>query len=149
MLFRSLDEETGKRWRWHTVKGIRYKVYLEDENRGVKLNDVWIMPQLASTSKERLGYPTQKPIALLDRIIKASCPPDGVVFDPFCGCGTTIYSAIKNQRKWIGCDIAILPIKLIKHQLEEKYRLSENIHFKIDGIPVSVEQAQMLKKASP
>jgi site-specific DNA-methyltransferase (adenine-specific) len=112
--------------------------------------DVWSDIQaLNPMARERLGYPTQKPIALLDRIIKVSCPPDGVIFDPFCGCGTTIYSAIKNQRKWIGCDIAILPVKLIKHQLEEKYRLVEQTHFKIDGIPVSFEQAETLMKSSP
>ena len=147
--YKYIDEDTGKRWRWHTVKGNKYKVFLEDENRGVKLNDVWIMPHLGSTAKERLGYPTQKPIALLDRIIKASCPPDGVVFDPFCGCGTTVYSAIKNQRKWIGCDIAILPVKLIKHQLEEKHRLVEKKHFEIAGVPASTEQAEILMKSSP
>jgi len=112
--------------------------------------DVWSDIQaLNPMARERLGYPTQKPIALLDRIIKVSCPPDGVVFDPFCGCGTTIYSAINNQRKWIGCDIAILSVKLIKHQLEEKYRLVEQTHFKIDGIPVSFEQAETLMQSSP
>jgi hypothetical protein len=95
-------------------------------------------------SKERLGYPTQKPVALLERIINASCPEGGVVFDPFCGCGTTINAALKNKRKWIGCDIAILPVKLIKEQLTSVHRLMENKHFEIDGIPVSYEQADIL-----
>ena len=58
-------DKDGRRWRWHTVKGNRCKVYLEDENRGVKLNDVWIIPYLGSTSKERIGYPTQKPEKLI------------------------------------------------------------------------------------
>lgn len=119
-------------------------------NKGGRFpEDWWDIPIIRPNSKERLGYPTQKPIALLDRIIKASCSPDGVVFDPFCGCGTTIYSAIKNQKRWIGCDIAILPVKLIKHQLEEKYRLVEQTHFKIDGVPVSFEQAETLMQSSP
>jgi hypothetical protein len=99
---------------------------------------------LNSHSKERLGYPTQKPVALLEWIIKASCPEGGVVFDPFCGCGTTINSAIKNKRRWIGCDVAILPVKLIKEQLTSIHRLKENKHFEIDGIPVSYEQADIL-----
>lgn len=103
-----------------------------------------------SMAKERLGYPTQKPIALLDRIIQASTNPGDVVFDPFCGCGTTIYSAIKNGREWKGCDIAILSIKLIREQLTgEKYRLVEGHHFKVDGIPTSVEGALELFKRDP
>ncbi|MFH1892002.1 MAG: site-specific DNA-methyltransferase [Candidatus Zixiibacteriota bacterium] len=98
---------------------------------------------------ERLGYPTQKPIVLLDRIIRASSNPGDVIFDPFCGCGTTIYAAHESGRNWIGCDIAILPIKLIKRILEERYRLVENTHFEISGIPVSVEQARVLFKHDP
>ncbi|BBB57741.1 adenine specific DNA methylase Mod (plasmid) [Candidatus Megaera polyxenophila] len=141
-----IDEE-GKIYQRNIKNGKEYRYY---QDQGVLPNDYWIDIQaLNPSSKERLGYPTQKPIALLDRIIKASCPPDGVVFDPFCGCGTTIYSALKNQRKWIGCDIAMLPIILIKHQLTEKYRLVETEHFEIDGVPVSFEQAEVLMKYSP
>ena len=103
--YRYVDEETGKRWRWHTVKGRRYKVYLEDEDRGVKLNDVWQIPYLGSTAKERTGYPTQKPLALLERIIAASSNPGDVVFDPFCGCATTLIAAESLKRNWIGSDI--------------------------------------------
>jgi len=102
-----------------------------------------------SQSKDRLGYPTQKPIELLDRIVQASSNKGDIIFDPFCGCGTTIYSSIKNERQWIGCDIAILPIHLIKHELEERYRLVEGTHFVIDGIPVSVEQAATLFHHDP
>ena len=64
--------------------------------------------------KTRMGYPTQKPIKLLDRIIKASCPEGGTILDPFCGCGTTIYSAHLNNRKWVGIDIAILSTRYFK-----------------------------------
>lgn len=103
-----------------------------------------------SQSKDRLGYPTQKPIPLLDRIIRASSNKGDVVFDPFCGCGTTIYSAHKNERRWIGCDIAILSIRLIRNTLEgDRYRLVENKHYEVDGIPVSVEQAEELFKRDP
>ena len=103
-----------------------------------------------SQAQERLGYPTQKPIALLDRIIQVSTNQGDIVFDPFCGCGTTIYSAEKNARKWIGCDVAILSIKLVRETLiGEKYRLVEDHDFDVDGIPVSVEQAEELFKRDP
>jgi len=121
-----IDKKTGKRWRWHTVKGKRYKVYLEDINKGVKINDVWTIPVLGSTAKERLGYPTQKPEALLERIIEASCPPKGVVFDAYCGCGTTVAVAQKLKRQWIGIDITYVAIDLIKQRLIDHYYLDNN-----------------------
>ena len=112
---------------------------------GIDTDVSWIKPR----SSERLGYPTQKPIGLLKRIIEASSNKDDVVFDPFCGCGTTIYAAQQTGRNWIGCDIAILPIKLIQRVLEERHRLVENKHFEVGGIPVSVEQAKVLFKRDP
>jgi DNA modification methylase len=126
------------------------KRYL-DEQRGVPLQDIWTdVKPIHNMSDERFGYPTQKPVALLDRIIQASTNKGDVVFDPFCGCGTTIYSAVKNERKWIGCDIAILSVKLIREILAgEKYRLVEGVHFDVDGIPVSVEQAEELFNHDP
>jgi DNA modification methylase len=102
-----------------------------------------------SQAEERLGYPTQKPVSLLERIICASSNKDDVVFDPFCGCGTTIYAAEINGRNWIGCDVAILAVKLIREVLAEKYHLAEGTNFKVDGIPVSVEQAEELFKRDP
>lgn len=122
-----------------------------DEQRGVPLQDVWTdIKPIHNVSSERLGYPTQKPIALLDRIIQASSNKGDVVFDPFCGCGTTIYSAVKNERRWIGCDIAILSVKLVREILTgDQYRLVEGSHFDVDGIPVGVEQAEELFKRDP
>ena len=77
----------------------RYKSYL-DEQRGLVLNNIWIdIPHINSQAKERTGYPTQKPLALLDRIIKASSNAGDVVFDPFCGSGTSLVSAFQNGRK--------------------------------------------------
>ena len=140
---------THKDGSFDTSKRPRYKRYL-DEQKGTVTTTIWSdIPPINSRSNERLGYPTQKPTALLDRIIKASSNPGDVVFDPFCGCGTTIYSAAKNDRKWIGCDIAILSIKLIRELLAERYRLNENTHFEVDGIPVSVEQALELFRRDP
>ncbi len=128
----------------------RYKQFLEDA-AGLPLQDVWTdISAVNSQADERLGYPTQKPIALLDRIIQASSKPGDIVFDPFCGCGTTIYSAEKNKRAWIGCDIAILSIRLVSDILAgEKYRLVDGKHFEVDGIPVTVEQAEILFKHDP
>ncbi|HVZ91083.1 MAG TPA: DNA methyltransferase [Rhizomicrobium sp.] len=122
-----------------------------DEAPGVQVQDIiGDIGPIASQSDERLGYPTQKPVTLLKRIIAASSNKGDVVFDPFCGCGTTIYAAEELERRWIGCDIAILSIKLIREILTgDKYRLVEGVHFDVDGIPVSVEQAEELFKRDP
>jgi hypothetical protein len=74
-----------------------------------------------SGAAERLGYPTQKPVALLERIIQASSNPGDVVLDPFCGCGTTIDAAEKLGREWIGIDVTQLAISLIKNRLQDTY----------------------------
>ena len=135
---------------WPKNSGVpRFKRFLEDME-GVQIQDIIddISP-IAAHGKERLGYPTQKPVALLDRIIKASTNKGDVVFDPFCGCGTTIYSSVRNQRQWIGCDIAILSIKLVKEVLTETYRLVEGSDFDVDGVPTSVEGAQELFDKDP
>jgi DNA modification methylase len=93
------------------------KYYLS-QSPGVPLSDFWDdIDLIPSSSAESLGYPTQKPVALLERIIDASCPPDGVVLDPFCGCGTTIAAAEKLKRRWIGIDLTYLAIALIKSRL--------------------------------
>lgn len=143
-----LDEAGLVYWpeRGNTPRQKRYS----DENPGVPIQDIVTdIGPLSSHSDERLGYPTQKPIALLERIIQSSSNRGDVIFDPFCGCGTTIYAAEKNERKWIGCDIAILAVKLIKETLIERYRLVEGTHFSVTGIPVSVEQAQDLFRRDP
>ena len=113
-----IDEETGKRWRWHTVKGKRYKVFLEDKDRGVKLNDVWLIPYLGSTAKERTGYPTQKPLSLYERIINASSNEGDIVLDPFCGCATTPIAAERLKRRWVGMDIWDGAYTQVKERME-------------------------------
>jgi len=100
---------------------LRLKQYA-DEFPGVKLQNLWDdVPAIGSQSAERLGYPTQKPLALLERIIQASSNPGDVVLDPFCGCGTTIDAAEKLGRDWIGIDITQLAITLIKKRLFDTY----------------------------
>ena len=127
----------------------REKVMLA-ESQGIPLQDIWtdIYP-VNSQASDRLGYPTQKPIELMRRIIEASSNKGDLVFDPFCGCGTTVYAAEGAGRQWIGCDIAILAIKLIREVLAERYRLAEDVQFEVRGIPASVEQAEELFKHDP
>ena len=97
------------------------KRYL-DEQRGIPLGDVWTdIPPINSQAQERLGYPTQKPRALLERIIAASSNPGDVVLDPFCGCGTAVDAAQKLRRQWIGIDVTHLAIGLIEKRMQEGY----------------------------
>src|ERR1017187_6580065 len=100
---------------------LRKKIYL-DESPGVPVTDVWDdLPPIHSGSQERLGYPTQKPQALLERIISASSDEGDVVLDPFCGCGTSIHAAQKLKREWIGIDITQLAISLIEKRLKDAF----------------------------
>lgn len=122
----------------------RYKQFLADAP-GIPVQDVWTdISVLNSQSKERLGYPTQKPVPLLKRIIEASSNKGDVIFDPFCGCGTTVYAAQELGRTWVGCDIAIIAIGIVNEELGNRYKMVEDSDFVIDGIPESVEQAQVL-----
>jgi site-specific DNA-methyltransferase (adenine-specific) len=105
-----LDPETGTR-----------KITLEATSKGLPRRDVWDISIIAGYSKERLGYPTQKPLALLERIIQSSSNPGDIVLDPFCGCGTAIAAAQKLDRKWIGIDITHLAIALMKYRLEAMF----------------------------
>ena len=99
----------------------RYKRYL-DEMKGALVTTVWEdIPFINSQAAERLGYPTQKPEALLERIIKASSNEGDVVLDPFCGCGTTVQVAQRLNRRWIGIDITHLAIGLIKKRLSDAF----------------------------
>ena len=121
--------------------------------KGIPIEDTWNSSSgdvldsimIKSFSVEKLGYPTQKPEALLERIIKASSNEGDVVLDPFCGCGTSIAAAEKLNRRWIGIDITHLAITLIKHRLNDAY--GSDVHpFEIDGVPVVVEGARELAR---
>lgn len=114
---------------------------LDEETDGVKMGDVWEIPIIAPSSHERLGYPTQKPLALLERITKASCPPDGVILDPFCGCGTAVHAAQKYNRQWIGIDITHLAISLIEKRLRDAF---PGIKFEVHGTPKDLDGARDL-----
>ena len=121
----------------------RYKRYL-DEMPGVPLQDVWTdIGPISSQAAERLGYPTQKPEALLERIINTSSNPGDLVLDPFCGCGTTIAAAQKLERRWIGIDITHLSIALMKYRLEAMF---PGIEFDVLGEPQDLGAAHQLAK---
>jgi site-specific DNA-methyltransferase (adenine-specific) len=118
------------------------KRYL-DEQRGRPLDDVWgDIPPLNSQAIERLGFPTQKPLSLLERLITLSTKPGDVVLDPFCGCGTTIHAAQKLGRQWIGIDITYLAINLIKRRLRDAF--GDEIAFEEKGQPTDFGGAKQL-----
>ena len=125
--------------------GIRIKRYL-DEMRGLPLTDVRTdIPPINSQARERLGYATQKPLALLDRIIQTSSNKGDVVFDPFCGCATTLEAAHRRGRRWIGIDIAVHASKRVaKIRLQDRLGLVEGRDFAIEGVPRSLEGANDL-----
>jgi DNA modification methylase len=119
----------------------RYKRYL-DEMPGTPVTDVWDdIPPINSQAQERLGYPTQKPLALLERIIQASSNEGDLVLDPFCGCGTTVHAAQKLNRQWIGIDVTHLAISLIKKRLQDAFG---PIPLDILGAPKDLEGAKAL-----
>lgn len=113
---------------------------------GTPLDDVWDIPIINPLSKERLGYPTQKPEALLEWIIKASSNEGDWVLDPFCGCGTTVAVAERLKRNWVGMDISMLAVNLIKHRLEDHH---PGIDINVDGIPKDIEGARALFAKDP
>ncbi|MFA4907335.1 MAG: DNA methyltransferase [archaeon] len=121
-----------------------FKRYL-DEQEGTPVGDVWtdILP-VQSQSKEILGYPTQKPVALLERIIKASSNEGDVVLDPFCGCGTAIVAAQNLNRKWIGIDITHLSIALMKYRLRDSFHLEPKKDYNVVGEPEDISSARQL-----
>jgi site-specific DNA-methyltransferase (adenine-specific) len=120
---------------------LRLKNYL-DEMPGVALQDVWTdISLIGGTSGERLGYPTQKPLGLLERIIATSSNTGDVVLDPFCGCGTAIDAAQKLGRRWIGIDITKVAIEVICDRMTKQF---PNVQYVMGGEPATAEEAVVL-----
>jgi len=120
-----------------------YKRYL-DEMPGTLLQDVWHdIPPINSQANERLGYETQKPLPLLERIIKSSSNEGDIVLDPFCGCGTALVAAQKLNRHWIGIDITHLAITLMRNRLRDSF---SGIQFEVVGEPVDLASAKSLAR---
>ncbi len=125
----------------------RLKQYL-DESKGPVLQDWWgDIASLQTSTSERLGYPTQKPEALLERIILASSSPGDVVLDPFCGCGTTVAVAQRLRRRWIGIDITCLAINLMRRRLEDRF--GGEAEYEVIGEPTAYSEARQLAAENP
>ena len=139
----TLDDWWNKGLIIKTKNGYRKKYYLS-ESKGQLVSDIWVDKEVAplqGLAREKLGYPTQKPLSLLERIILASSKENDFILDPFCGCGTAIDAAEKLKRKWIGIDITHLAINLIKRRIRERY---PNCKFEVVGEPKDVEGAKDL-----
>ncbi len=131
---------------YRTIKSAG-KVYSYYDDDPTISPDVWLgISHLQQKDPERLGYPTQKPLALLERIIKSSCPSDGVVLDPFCGCGTAVDAAQKLGRSWMGIDITYIAVDLITKRIRHRYGAAAT--FSVDGIPQDAEGADALATAN-
>ena len=117
------------------------KLVADEETKGLPMRDVWSISIIAGFSKERLGYPTQKPEALLERIILASSNPGDLVMDPFCGCGTTLAVAQRLGRDWLGIDVSPTACKLMKRRVEQVG--ARNVE--IIGLPMTIEELKELK----
>jgi site-specific DNA-methyltransferase (adenine-specific) len=123
------------------AKRPQLKRYLEEMSGGA-MGTIWTdISPINSQAQERLGYPTQKPQALLERIVGASSNEDDVVLDPFCGCGTSIHAAQKLKRQWVGIDITHLAISLIEKRLKDAF---PGIRYEVHGTPKDLDGAKAL-----
>lgn len=139
---RYLEEDSGQ-----FVQDIwAFQPYTEGTVHGTKDGIDEDVKWLGTKDPERLGYPTQKPLGLLGRVIRASCPPDGVVLDPFCGCGTAVAEANALGRKWIGIDVTHVAIGLIKSRLTDMFGPEVQAAFRTIGEPTTVEDAEQLRR---
>jgi site-specific DNA-methyltransferase (adenine-specific) len=145
MLKRRWDQPTQKLVNAKDEEG--HVQYIERTHR--MADDVWRLPMLQPASSEKLGFPTQKPVALLQRIIEMATNPADLVLDPFCGCGTTIDAAERLGRRWIGIDITHLAIGLIKHRLVDTHGSGKSSAYRVVGEPTTVEDAAVLAKDDP
>lgn len=118
----------------------------DEDSKGPQLSDVWEIGVIAPMSKERLGYPTQKPEKLLERVIRASSNPGDLVLDPFCGCGTAVAVAQRLGRNWVGIDVTHLAINLIRRRMKDSFGIDVG---EVLGEPVSLPDAEALAELNP
>ena len=148
-MWRFTQSETDRMERegriYYSKSGMPYvKSYL-DERSGRPAQNLWTDIAMGKSGAERLGYPTQKPLALLERIVSASSNPGDVVLDPFCGCGTAVVAAEKLGRRWVGIDITHIAIAVMRARLRDSFALED---IEVIGQPTEVEGARMLAQAS-
>lgn len=137
----------SKTARWHFTPLMVPATSQRMKGMEKKMTDVWDIPTINNMAKERLGYPTQKPEALMERILMASSRKGDVILDPFCGCGTTIAVAQRLGRQWIGIDITHLAITLIKHRMKDSF--GSGAEYRVIGEPVCLKDAEELAKEDP
>ncbi len=141
--------ERDKRLRY-TRTGTPTLIQYADEMPGVPLQNLWTdIPPVNPQAKERLGYPTQKPEALLERIIQASSNEGDVILDPFCGCGTAVVAAQKLNRQWMGIDVTHLAVSLMKSRLKDMFNLDPGRDYEVVGEPRDVGSARALFEQDP
>jgi len=132
---------------FHSIKSAG-KIYKYYDDQGVIPSDVWSdISHLQQKDPERMGYPTQKPEALLERILLSACPQGGMVLDAYCGCGTTVVAAEKLGMSWTGIDITYQSISLILKRLEERFK-DKPPEIKLDGVPQDMDSARALANKS-
>jgi len=137
------QDEDGKWFRWQKRAGKEpYKIFLSLEGR--RVGDVWDIPIINASAKERMGYPTQKPEALLERVIEASSNEGDLVLDAYCGCGTTVAVAERLKRNWIGIDITYHSIGLILKRMADAFGEGILDTITVDGIPRDMRAARAL-----
>ena len=135
-------DEHGRKYREVRKGGRIYRYYMDEPKNP---NDVWVVSQIPERDKtERLGYPTQKPEALLERVIKASSNKVDIVLDAFCGCGTTLVVAHKLGRNWIGIDISPTAVKVMEDRLKKVGAIKDNDYI-TTGMPTTVKELRELK----
>jgi hypothetical protein len=138
---RELDDQNGLHYPQKENGRLRLKNYF-DERKGVPVQDIWAeLGAIGGTSGERIGYPTQKPLALLERIVLASSREGDLVLDPFCGCGTAIEAAEQHRRQWIGIDITYLAIHVIERRLLRAFGPTIKHRYKLFGRPKDADDA--------
>lgn len=135
------DEKRIRYTKNGTAEYIRYL----DEMPGMPLQDVWDdIPPINSQSNERMGYPTQKPIALMERVLELSSKENDLVLDAFCGCGTTLIAAQKLRRKWIGIDISPTACRVMAQRLWDIFKLDEGKDFRLSDLPHTEEELRSI-----
>jgi site-specific DNA-methyltransferase (adenine-specific) len=156
-MWRLNETEMGRLWKEGRIKTdaagvplLRGHIVYLDEKKGMPVQDWWDdILRVGNTSGERMGYPTQKPLALLERIIQASSNEGDVVLDPFCGCGTAIAAAQKLKRRWIGIDVTHLSVALQKYRLRDMFDMKPGQDYNIIGEPSDLGAARQLAEESP
>ena len=139
---KAIDSQGDMFW---TSNGVPRRKVRPQAEPGQQIDNLWVdIEAIGSQAAERLGYPTQKPVALLERIIAASSNPGDVVLDPFCGCGTSIAAAEKLGRAWIGIDITHLAIALQKYRLKAAFGLEDRKDYAVVGEPTDQAGARQL-----